>query len=172
MSDTNNEDILSLIRKRHQEQTNITSNRNEAKVRLLVFRLAHEWYALEAQQVREISRLTAITRVPLTPRHVLGIINLRGEVPAVIDVRPTLGLPQAPLDAAARIIVARHEGLEAGIVAEAVVEMIETPRSLLQPPLLTVDAERGRYAQAILQQREDRLIIVLNLASLLEQLKV
>lgn len=169
MSD--NEDILSLVRQRHLNQTN-TAARNEPKVRLLVFRLASEWYALEASQVREISRLNDVTRVPLTPPHVMGVVNLRGDVTAVIDIRSTLGLPQSALDSGARIIVARHEKLEAGIIAEAVVEMIETPRNALQPPLLTIDAERGRFASSVLEQKDNRVIIVLNLPSLLEGLKV
>lgn len=171
MSD--NEDILSLVRRRNLEQANAAgANRNEAKARLLVFRLGEEWYGLEAQQVREISRISSLTRVPLTPSHVMGVVNLRGSITAVIDIRATLGLGQAALDNSARIIVARHEGLEAGIIAEAVVEMIEAPRSTLQPPLLTIEAERGRYASAILQQKDSRVIIILNLASLLESLKV
>jgi purine-binding chemotaxis protein CheW len=170
MSD--NDDILNLVRQRYQYQANSAANRNEAKVRLLVFRLGNEWYALEAQEVREISRLADITRVPLTPSHIMGVVNLRGAITAVIDIRAALGLPQAPLEHTARIIVACHENLEAGIVAEAVVEMVETLRSVLQPPLLTIDAERGRYASAVLEQKDNRLIIVLNLASLLEGLKL
>ena len=170
MSD--NEDILSLVRKRNLEQNQATITRNEPKIRLLIFRLGGEWYAFEAQQVREISRLLDVTRVPLTPGHIMGIINLRGEVTAVIDIRTALNLPQTPLSDAARIIVASHDGLEAGILAEAVIEMIEAPRSSLQPPFLAVEGERGRYASSILQQREDRIIIVLNLPSLLSALKI
>ncbi len=173
MSDTSpNDDILNLVRQRNQNQTNSLTARNEPKVRLLVFRLANEWYAFEAGQVREISRLTDVTRVPLTPAHVTGVVNLRGDITAVIDIRATLGLAQAALDGNARIIVACHEQLEAGIIAEAVVEMIETPRSALQPPLLAIDAERGRFAASVLEQKDNRVIIVLNLPILLESLKV
>lgn len=171
MSD--NEDILNSVRRRNTEQaTAAGANRNEAKVRLLMFRLGDEWFGLEAQQVREISRIGALTRVPLTPSHVMGVVNLRGSITAVIDIRGTLGLPQAVLDSSARIIVAKHEGLEAGIIAEAVVEMVEAPRSTLQPPLITVGSERARYASYILEQKDKKIVIVLNLASLLESLKV
>ncbi len=167
-----NEDILSLVRQRSQQQIGQGVHRQEPKIRLLIFRLGQEWYGLEAQQVREISRLSNLTRVPLTPSHVLGVVNLRGEVMAVIDVRKALGLPQTGLSETARIIVARHEGLEAGIMAEAVVEMIEANRSSLQPPLMAVESDRGRYASSILQQKDDQLIIVLNLAALFNALKV
>ena len=170
MSD--NEDILSLVRKRNLEHTQAAVKRNEPRIRLLVFRLGNDWYGFEAQQVQEISRLSEITRVPLTPPHILGVVNLRGNIIAVVDIRSTLGLPQTPLGEASRIIVTADEGLEAGILVEAVAEMIETPRSSLQPPLLTVDPERGRYASSILQQRDDRMIIVLNLPGLLNALKI
>ena len=93
-------------------------------------------------------------------------------VTGVVDIRSALGLPIAPLDTAARIIVTRVDGLEVGIVAEAVVEMIEAPRSSLQPPLLTIESERGRYASSILQQKDEQLVIILNLPSLLQALKV
>ncbi len=172
MSTHDNEDILSVVRQRNLNQTGTTVSRNEPKVRLLVFRLANEWYGMEAGQVREISRLSDVTRVPLTPSHVMGVVNLRGDVTAVIDIRGALGLPKSALDSSARIIVARNEKLEAGIIAEAVVEMIEVPRSALQPPLLTIDADRGRYASSVLEQKDNRIIIVLNLPSLLESLKV
>ncbi len=167
-----NEDILSLVRDRNLEQGQLTGTRHEAKVRLLVFRLGGEWYAFEAQQVLEISRLIDITRVPLTPSHIMGVVNLRGDVTAVVDIRRVLGLPQSSLSEAARIIVTINEGLQAGILAESVIEMIEAPRSALQPPLLTVDSDRARYASSILQQKDDRLIIILNLPTLLNTLKI
>lgn len=194
----NNEDILKQAQQRESEQA-AAANRNEAKIRLLLFRLGEEWFALEAQQVREISRLGKITRVPLTPPHIMGVLNLRGQITAVVDVRPALNLPQAPLEESARVIVARHESIEAGILAEAVVEMLEVPRSSLSDPSHAGDAEHGKYASAIVTRKlgnqskednqpkpeaqrdgqkedqnkdKDSIIVVLKLATLLDALKV
>lgn len=167
-----NDDILDLLRQRDQHQASVTPGRKEEKVRLLVFRLADEWYGLEATQIQEISRLNQITRLPLTPPHVLGLVNLRGAITGVIDIRATLNLPQTQFEDSARIIVTQFEGLEVGIAAEAVIEMVETTRSAFQPPLLTPDGESGRFSTALLQLKDDLPVTVLNLPALLEKLKV
>lgn len=169
---SSNEDILDILRQRDQEQTNLVPGRKEEKVRLLVFRLADEWYGLDATMVQEISRVNQITRLPLTPAHVLGLVNLRGAITGVIDIRATLNLPQAQLEDSARIIVTYYDGLEVGIIAEAVIEMIETTRSAFQPPLLTPGGESGKFSTALLQLKGNIPVTVLDLPALLEKLKV
>jgi purine-binding chemotaxis protein CheW len=168
----NNEDILDILRQRDQAQTNLTPGRKEEKVRLLVFRLADEWYGLDATMVQEISRVNQITRLPLTPAHVLGLVNLRGAITGVIDIRATLNLPQSQLEDSARIIVTYYDGLEVGIIAEAVIEMIETTPSAFQPPLLTPGAQSGKFSTALLQLKSGVPVTVLDLPALLEKLKV
>jgi purine-binding chemotaxis protein CheW len=166
-----NEDILEKLRQRNAMQAQSTNQRNETRQRYLAFRLGKEWFGLEVQQVREISRLDNVTRVPLTPVHVMGITNLRGNITAVIDVRGVLGIEQQALDANARIIVANTQGLEAGIVAEQVSEVVDIVRSQIEPPLLTLGHERGKYSNGVVQQTE-RMLVLLNLNSILVDLKV
>jgi purine-binding chemotaxis protein CheW len=169
---SSNEDILDILRQRDQAQTNLTPSRAEEKLRLLVFRLADEWYGLDATMVQEISRVNQITRLPLTPAHVLGLVNLRGAITGVIDIRATLGLSQAQLEDSARIIVTFHDGLEVGLIAEAVIEMVETTRSALLPPLLTPGADSSKFSTALLQLKDNVPVTVLDLPALLEKLKV
>ncbi len=170
MSD--NDDILDILRQRDQEQSSLAPAAQEEKFRLLVFRLGDEWYGLDARMVQEISRVNQITRLPLTPPHVLGLVNLRGSIFGVIDIRPTLNLPSGQLDENGRIIVIFYNGLEVGIIAEGVSEMVETTPSQLQPPLLMSDGERGRYSTALLQLKKDLPVTVLNLPALLDKLKI
>ena len=169
---SNNEDILDILHQRDQAQTNLTPGRKEEKLRLLVFRLADEWYGLDATQIQEISRVNQITRLPLTPAHVLGLVNLRGAITGVIDIRSTLNLPQAQLEDSARIIVTYHDALEVGLIAEAVIEVVETTPSALQPPLLTPGGESGKFSTALLYLKDDVPVTVLDLPALLEKLKV
>jgi purine-binding chemotaxis protein CheW len=166
-----NEDILEKLRQRNAAQGQAGGQRNEARQRYLTFRLGNEWFGLEVQQVREISRLEGVTRVPLTPEHVLGITNLRGNITAVIDVRRVLGIEEQPLTAQARIMVATFQGIEAGIIAEQVSEVTEVLRSQIEPPLLTLGHERGKYSSGVVQQ-SDRVLVILNLSSILTDLKV
>lgn len=170
MSD--NDDILDVLRQREQEETAVAPVTQEEKIRFLVFRLDDEWYGLDATMVQEISRVNQITRLPLTPPHVLGLVNLRGSIVGVIDIRPTLNLPHNQLEDSARIIVTYCDGLEVGIIGEAVSEMVETTRSALQPPLLLSDGETGRYSTAFLQLKNGLPVTILNLPALLEKLKV
>ena len=86
---SNNDDILDILRQRDQDQAELAPAAREEKIRLLVFRLGDEWYGLDATLVQEISRVNQITRLPLTPPHVLGLVNLRGSIVGVIDIRPT-----------------------------------------------------------------------------------
>ena len=169
---SNNEDILDILRQRDLEASDLTPVEKEEKVRLLVFRLGDEWYAFDATMVQEISRVNQITRLPLTPPHVLGLINLRGAIIGVIDIRAALNLPHNQLEDSARIIVTFYDGLEVGIIVEAVSEMVETTRSQLQPPVLMADGDSDRYSTALLQLKEDLPVTVLNLPALLEKLKV
>ena len=169
---TNNDDILDILRQRDREQTELAPAVKEEKIRLLVFRLGDEWYGLDATMVQEISRVNQITRLPLTPPYVLGLVNLRGSIVGVIDIRPSLNLPHSQLDESARIIVTFADGLEVGIIAEGVSEMVETTRSQLQPPLLISDGDTGRYSTALLQLKQDLPVTVLNLPALLQELKV
>lgn len=165
-----NEDILEKLRQRNAAQE-AGSQRNEVRQRYLTFRLGNEWFGLEVQQVREISRLEGITRVPLTPEHVLGVTNLRGNITAVIDVRQVLGIEEQSLTTQARIIVATAQNLEAGLLAEQVSEVTEVVRSQIEPPLLTLGHERGKYSSGVVQQNGG-VLVLLNLDSILTDLKV
>jgi purine-binding chemotaxis protein CheW len=166
-----NEDILEKLRQRNASQGQ-SGQRNEVRQRYLAFRLGKEWFGLEVTQVREISRLEGVTRVPLTPPHVMGVTNLRGNITAVIDVRSVLNIETQPLTSSARVIVAANQGLEAGILAEQVSEVIEIARSQIEPPLLTLGHERGKYSSGVVQQQGDRMLVILNLNSILTDLKV
>lgn len=170
-SSNSNEDILARLRQRNENQGQKGPNRNEPRQRYLAFKLGEEWFGLEVSQIREISRLDNLTRVPLTPTHVMGITNLRGNITAVIDIRGVLGLERRSLTNSARIIVAGAQGLEAGIVAELVSEVIEIARSQIEPPLLTLGHERGKYSTGVVQQSE-RMLVIINLSAVLVDLKV
>ncbi len=169
-SSPGNEDILEKLRQRYDTQ-NQAGQRKEARQRYLAFRLGQEWFGLDVKHIREISRLENVTRVPLTPSHVLGVTNLRGNITAVVDVRGVLGTATPAITASARIVVASLPGLEAGIMAEQVSEVVEIAASQIEPPLLTLGHERGKYSSGVVQQN-NRTLVILNLNSLLADLKV
>ncbi|MFS8640185.1 MAG: chemotaxis protein CheW, partial [Symbiobacteriaceae bacterium] len=86
----------------------------------VIFRLADQWYGADIAVVREVSYLTPVTRLPNTPHFVEGVIDLRGEVMPVIDMRKRLGLPARPADGDSRIMILTVGGLTAALVVDGV----------------------------------------------------
>ena len=93
------------------------------ELKLIIFKLGREEYGMDILKVQEIKRMMSITRVPSTPAFIKGVINLRGSVLPVIDLRTRLGLFEAELTEAARIIVVLvNEGV-VGFIVDEVVEV-------------------------------------------------
>lgn len=110
---------------------------------LICFSLAGERYALETRHLREVVRLTEVTPVPGTPDHLTGVVNLRGEVLALFDLRRLFGLADEPLNARARVLVLGDAHAEFGIVAAEVHELMPLSRAaLLEPPASLADVGR------------------------------
>ncbi len=104
----------------------------------LTFLLAGEEYGVEILRVQEIKGWEGVTRVPHTPRHLLGVMNLRGTVVPVVDLRARFGLPQVALGAGhvvivVRVHVARGEKT-VGVVVDGVSEVYHFAASDIQPP--------------------------------------
>jgi purine-binding chemotaxis protein CheW len=169
LNQTTNQQILERLKERMNNGKE--TRQQDLKRRFLIFRLANDWFGVEAPFVREISRLGAITRVPLTRSYVAGVVNLRGNITAVIDIRSLLGLPTRVMENSARIVVLTAEGLEAGVLADAVAEVVEVQERYIEPALLTLEREQAAYTQGSFELG-DRNISVLNPSTLLLNLKI
>jgi len=99
----------------------------------LTFELGEEEYGLEILKVREIIGMMDITSVPRTPDFVLGVINLRGNVIPVIDLRLKFGMPTAERTEETCIIVVDVEGMEMGILVDRVSEVLDISDEEIQP---------------------------------------
>ena len=93
------------------------------ELKLIVFKLGREEYGMDILRVQEIKRMMSITRVPSTPSFIKGVINLRGSVLPVIDLRTRLGLAETELRDAARIIVILVNETTVGFIVDDVVEV-------------------------------------------------
>lgn len=102
--------------------------------KFLTFLLQEEEYGLEILKVREIMGLMNITTVPLMPPHVKGVINLRGQVIPVIDLRLKFSLPEDSYDQKTCIIVVDVEGMQMGIVVDTVSEVLDIDSVHIDPP--------------------------------------
>ena len=131
------------------------------ELQLIVFSLAQEEYALPITKVQEINRLVAITKLPQTPNFMEGIINLRGQIIPVIDLRKRFALAMAEYTDDSRIIIVTIGGQTAGIIVDSVAEVVRLQSDHIEPPpkSFTIDSQ---YIEGV-GKLGDRLLILLNL---------
>jgi purine-binding chemotaxis protein CheW len=129
---------------------------------LVVFQLGAELYGVEIARVHEIIRLQTVTRVPHAPAFVEGVINLRGKVIPVVDLRRRFGLPLADHTRASRIVVVEIGDQVVGIVVDGVSEVLRVNQATVEPPSPVVAGIDSDYLHGIAKLPE-RLVILLNL---------
>jgi purine-binding chemotaxis protein CheW len=120
---------------------------------IVAFRLAHEHYGIETAAVREVLPLQALTPLPGTPPFVLGIINVRGEILSVLDLKKFFDLPERGLTDLNTVIVLQSEKMTFGILADAIFDVRTVSRQTLQPPLPTLTGIRAEYLKGITPER-------------------
>ena len=131
------------------------------ELKLIIFKLGREEYGMDILRVQEIKRMMGITRVPSTPTFIRGVINLRGSVLPVIDLRTRLGLAENDLTEAARIIVVL---VNVGIVGFIVDEVVEVTTIYTQDVEAAQTLSSGLSADFItgIAKADNRLYIMLN----------
>lgn len=130
-------------------------------VQLVVFRLADEFYGLDISTVQEIITWQPVTRVPRTPRFVEGIINLRGNVIPVIDLRKRFALAQAEVGNQSRIVVVEVGSIVVGLVVDGVSEVLRVQSNQIDPPLGAIAGIDASFIWGV-AKTENRLIILLD----------
>jgi purine-binding chemotaxis protein CheW len=112
---------------------------------VIEFRLASEAYAIEYSYVREVHPLRDLTPLPGTPPFILGIVNLRGQIISVVDLRVFFNLPAKGLGDLNKVIVVRDDKMEFGILADEVTGVRTIPRIGIQPPIPTLSGIGSEY---------------------------
>jgi purine-binding chemotaxis protein CheW len=121
------------------------------------FDLAGESYALPLSQVREVSLLKELTPVPCTPPFVLGIINLRGEIRVVIDLKKFFNLPEKGITDLNKIIIIQNDEMQLGILADSIRSVRRVRIDDLQPALPTMTGIRVEHLRGV---TSDRVVIL------------
>ena len=138
----------------------------EELLQLVSFNIGDEEFGVDILQVQEINRMLEVTRVPNAPEHVDGVINLRGKVIPIIDLRRRFGMPRKEHDKHTRIVVVELHGRVIGFVVDAVREVLRIPRSVTEPPPSITGGVNDEYITAV-GKLEDRLLILLDLEKVL-----
>jgi len=124
--------------------------------------LAREEYGVDVRQVQEIRRVTEITAVPRAPEFVRGVINLRGRVLPVLDLRRRLGLGEVVVGRASRIVVVHLKGRLLGLLVDAVLQVVKVPAETVAPPPEEILSADSGYLGGVARW-DGRLIILLEL---------
>lgn len=137
-------------------------------VEVVEFLLAYERYAIESRYVREVCPLKELTALPGTPPFVLGIINVRGQILSVIDIKKFFDLPDKGLTDLNKVIIVRTDAMEVGILANQILGVRSIALAEIQPPLPTLTGIREEYLKGIAGDR----LVVLEAASLLSDKQI
>lgn len=134
----------------------------------LTFTLGDEQYGVEILRVQEIKGYTTITPVPNVPHYVKGVINLRGTIIPVVDLRTRLDMPAAEYNKFTVIIVVKVGQKIIGVIVDAVSDVLTISSELIQAPPEIGARVDSRFVRGI-AKTQDRLVILLNIELLLKQ---
>lgn len=145
-------------------QGNVLDQENK----VVVFRLQNEEYGVPVQQVKTIEKIYSMTRVPRTLEFVKGVVNLRGVVTPVIDLRGRFELEETPYTEETRMIVVSVGDIEVGLIVDSAQDVLDVPASAIEPPPEVVGGVRATYLHGI-AKLDDRLLVLLNLEKVLKK---
>ncbi len=137
-------------------------------LKLVSFNIGNEEFAVDILIVQEINRMIEVTKVPNAPEFVEGIINLRGKVIPIIDLRSRLGMPPKEYDGRTRIIVVEIDSKVIGFIVDSVSEVLRIDESITEPPPSAVAGIDSEFITAV-GKLDDRLLILLDLERILTE---
>lgn len=149
-----------------QTQDKRTGQQSNEKLQLVSFSVNGEQYAVDILRVQEINRMLNITQVPQSPPGVEGVINLRGRIIPIMDLRVRFGMPKGERTDESRIVVVEAAGAIVGFIVDKVHEVLRIERSTVDPAPAMSSTVEAKYIEGV-AKLADRLIILLDLDMLL-----
>ncbi|WMW64690.1 chemotaxis protein CheW [Nitratidesulfovibrio liaohensis] len=146
-----------------ESTTNTTAG---SLLQLVTFKVAEEEYGVDILSVQEIIRHTGITKVPSAPAFVEGILNLRGRVIPIIDIRKRFGLAAIEPDQQTRIVVFALESGVIGCLVDSVSEVLRLPSAMVDEPPAVIAGVDSKYILGV-GRLDDRLLILLDFGQVL-----
>jgi purine-binding chemotaxis protein CheW len=135
-------------------------------IKVIVFQLKGKEYAIPVNQVRSIEKVQHITRVPKTAPYVKGVINLRGVVTPIIDLRSRFELEECEYSESTRIIIVALNDMEVGLIVDAANDVIDIPSQNIEPQPEVVGTVEADYINGV-AKIDKRLLILINLEKVL-----
>jgi len=137
-------------------------------LQLVSFFIGNEEFGVDILYVQEINRMSQVTKVPNAPEFVNGVINLRGRVIPVIDLRLKFGMPKKEHDKNTRIIVMEVSGKTVGFIVDSVNEVLRISKNVTEPAPELAMGINSEYIKAV-GKLDDRLLILIDLEKILSK---
>jgi len=136
-------------------------------IKLVIFRVNDEEYGVDVSLIKSIERMMQITRVPNVQEYIMGVMNLRGSVIPVVDLRVRFGFPATEIKEETRIIVLSIDELEVGIIVDSCSDVTDIKRENIEPPPSVVGAIESTFIQGV-TKIDRRLVILLDMEQTLK----
>ncbi len=146
----------------------VATSKHDEEIQLVTFRIGEEEFGVDILAVQEINRMLQITMVPRAPFFIEGVINLRGKVIPVINMRTRFNKPQVEPTPDTRIVVVNLGQKVIGILVDAVSEVLRLPATTIEPAPPVVAGIGSEYIKGV-GKLNDRLLILLDLVNLLSE---
>lgn len=141
--------------------------RDIQEIKIVCFRLGAEVYALDIMRVREIIKPMRLVGLPEAPSFVEGVINLRGVIIPVVDLRKRFGLPEREVRGEYRLLITVVARQPLGLIVDAVTEVVSIPVTELRPPPEVVKVAGYRYLIGVCLVH-DSMVLLVNLDTILD----
>jgi purine-binding chemotaxis protein CheW len=162
------EKMKKILEERARALTKSTEVQAGESMQLVVFTLANETYGIATDYVHEVQPLRQVSPVPCTPDFVVGVINIRGSIYSVIDIRSFFGVQKQDITELTKVILVSAAGLEVGILADDVKGATSIPLAEIKAALAAQSAARDEFVQGVTKD----MLIILNLEALLRDERI
>ena len=145
--------------------SNDVENSSNDLIQIVSFKLGEEEFGVDILKIQEINRMIELTKVPQAPHFVEGVINLRGNVIPVIDIRKKFEMPSIERDKDTRIVVCNVDGNIIGMIVDAVSEVLRFPESTIEPAPKIVSSINSDYLKGV-AKLDNRLLLFLDISKI------
>ena len=141
------------------------------RIQVCIFELSNRLFALNILDVQEILEDAEITRVPTTPYFLQGVINLRGDIVPVVDIREILHLKMKPKTRDSRFMILNIQKVQLGILVDAITEVTRIEKRVAQPESVQVGISDGKFISNVIHYK-DSFLVLLHLENLYQAIQL
>ncbi|MCT2535956.1 chemotaxis protein CheW [Aquibacillus koreensis] len=135
-------------------------------IKIIIFKLHNQEYGANITQIRSIEKLQDVVKVPQTSDFIKGIINLRGQVTPIIDLKQRLGMQETEKTDQTRVLIASMNNIEVGLIVDSATDVIDIETSLIEETPEMVQGVDSKYLNGV-AKLDNRLLLLLDLENVL-----